>query len=39
MGCFDLNGSISNLPITYKDECFLLIWAIELKSNKKEYMY
>ena len=23
MGCFNLSGGISKIPITYKDECFL----------------
>ena len=31
MGCFNLSGGISKLPITYKDECFLLIGAIDKK--------
>lgn len=28
MGCFDINGGISKLPITYGDKCFLLIGVI-----------
>lgn len=31
MGCFDLNGSISKIPVTYKDECFLMIGIIHKK--------
>lgn len=31
MGCFDLNGGISKLPITYKDKCFLIIGVIDKK--------
>lgn len=28
MGCFDINGGISRLPVTYGDDCFLMIGVI-----------
>lgn len=37
MGCFDINGGISKIPIVYQDECFLMIGVIH-KEYKSGYI-